>query len=589
MPPRHPAPHRTEPPQEPTLHAQALEAIQDGVIVTDAKGMVVLVNPAAQRIYGRERLPCAGIFLSDCCPENWVQCKKALTSGEAQRGLRLRLPAATAMVSHTPIVEQGQIRGVLIVMQPMEHLERLAPLLEAYQRLDQRAAQLLDHNPGGMMLVGADGVVAYVNAAFLHFSGLKRQETLGCALETLYDDMGFMARVREVMQSLRPYAALRTLKSGVELLFTVQPCFERVGQLASISVQLMDCHTLYTLARKEAEPSFPPPDGVLEEQEMLRRIAQEANIVARSKSMLQVLQKALKVSRVESSVLLLGESGVGKSTLAALIHKNSPRRDNPFIAINCGAIPESLMESELFGYERGAFTGASAQGKAGLLDSAHKGTVFFDEIGELPLSMQVKLLEAIDQKSFLRVGGTKRVHVDIRILAATNRVLEQEVETGAFRRDLFFRLNVIPIHIPPLRERREDMEIMAQNILARHNVYYNAHKRISQGVFDVLMRHHFPGNMRELVNIMEWMVVMGESDLLTVDDLPASLRAPLPGGAPRGLTRLKQAAEEAERHCILEALRQCATNAQAARVLGVHVTTLWRKMSQYNIQGHAVV
>ncbi len=567
---------------------QFIDSLHDGVIITDNKGLIVAINKAAQDIYGAERLPCAGIFLSDCCAESWVQCNAVLTSGIAITGQLLRFPSVTVLVDRIPIVSSGKVTGISCLMRRTDELEKYAPLLDAYQNLEKRISRLIDNASFGTMLVNEKGMVSYVNSLFLRYAGLKKNDVLGKSIHAVNDRLGFIDGIKRVIETKMAYTAVRLLKNGVELLFSAQPCFEYGGNLIAVSAQLIDYQLVKSLSRQEARNSFSEPAnaGVLEEDEVLRRVAQESNIVARSKAMLQVLQRALKVSRVESSVLIQGESGVGKSSLAAFIHKNSPRRDKPFIAINCGAIPEALLESELFGYERGAFTGASSHGKIGLLESAHQGTVFFDEIGELPLSMQVKLLEAIDKKSFLRVGGTKRVSVDIRIIAATNRVLEQEVESGTFRRDLFFRLNVIPIVIPPLRDRKEDIEIMMQNLLAMHNTNYNTHKKLSQGVFDILINYNFPGNMRELINIMEWMVVMSENDLLTIDDLPASLYGSVKHNKYTGVTKLKQAAEIAERECIKQVLCQSSTNIEAAKKLGIHISTLWRKMNQYNINSN---
>lgn len=320
-------------------------------------------------------------------------------------------------------------------------------------------------------------------------------------------------------------------------------------------------------------------------------------MVVRSAAIRRVVDRAIKVSQTDSSVLLQGESGVGKSMLAAIVHRLSPRKSGPFVSINCGAIPEQLMESELFGYERGAFSGANPKGKTGLLEAAHGGTVFFDEIGELPLPMQVKLLEALDKHAFLRVGGTKPVSVDVRIVAATNRNLAEDVEQGRFRKDLFYRLNVIPILIPPLRERKEDIYALALDMLDRHNARHGCRKRLSPEVIDLLLSHSFPGNARELGNIMEWMLVMSEGNVLRPEDLPLAMRQ---GGAAQAAAPAEQEGDAAslvyqhgkplkdilfavEEECLRQALQRCATMHEAAQMLGMHPTTLWRKLAQHNM------
>jgi len=311
------------------------------------------------------------------------------------------------------------------------------------------------------------------------------------------------------------------------------------------------------------------------------------DLVVKSFAMNQVVQKAVKVAGVDTSVLVLGESGVGKSMLARIIHLMSSRKECPFVKINCGAIPESLMESELFGYAKGAFTGASPEGKAGLIEAAHTGTVFFDEVGDLTLAMQVKLLQVIEEKSFTRVGGTRPTSVDVRIIAATNRDLRDLVSRGQFREDLYYRLHVIPIHVPPLRERREDIAALATNVMEKFGQIHGLYKRMEPDVLDHLMRYDFPGNVREMINVMERMIVMSEGPVIGVGDLPRELREAIPAGIEPimdGLS-LKEAVGMAEARIITAAVRRWGGMSGAARALSVHPTTLWRKMVRLGLYG----
>ncbi|MHB8202310.1 MAG: sigma-54 interaction domain-containing protein, partial [Desulfomonilaceae bacterium] len=321
----------------------------------------------------------------------------------------------------------------------------------------------------------------------------------------------------------------------------------------------------------------------LVEQEKFRHALRD--MVAKSSAMIQTVQRAIKVAAVDASVLLYGESGAGKSMLARIIHIISPRKEMPFIKINCGAIPESLIESELFGYAKGAFTGAALEGKAGLIEVAHTGTVFLDEVGELTLAMQVKLLQVIEEKVFTRLGGTKPISVDVRIIAATNRDLKDLVQQGRFREDLYYRLNVIPIHIPPLRERRDDIVALALNRLERFNKVSGCAKRLDQGVMDRLMRYNYPGNVRELINIMERMMIMSDGNLISISDLPVELREQTHSNIDMfedGMT-LGKAMDQFEGRVIVRALVRHKTLLKAARSLGIHPTTLWRKMTKFGI------
>jgi len=272
--------------------------------------------------------------------------------------------------------------------------------------------------------------------------------------------------------------------------------------------------------------------------------------------------------------------------LASLIHRNSNMKDGPFIQVDCGAIPETLIESELFGYEPGAFTGAGTRGKPGLFELAEGGTLFLDEVGDLPLNMQMKLLRFVETNELLRVGGTRPRKVNARVLAATHRNLNEMVENGRFRRDLFFRLNVVPLAIPPLRERPEDIPPIALNVLEKFNQSGELKKRLSPEVLDRLMLHDFPGNVRELINIMEQMIVMSDGEMITTADLPAHLRTSLVDGSSdlssvsTSDLSLKEAVRKFESRIISVALHHHKSIAAAARSLGIDPSTLWRKVQR---------
>ena len=222
------------------------------------------------------------------------------------------------------------------------------------------------------------------------------------------------------------------------------------------------------------------------------------------------IKLSLRIAAVNTTVLILGESGVGKGLIARFIHENSLRNKGPFIKINCGSIPESLLESELFGYETGAFTGAKREGKPGLVELAHKGTLLLDEIADLPLNLQVKLLQVIQERELTRIGGTKPIRIDIRIIASTNKDIRKMVKQGEFREDLYYRLNVIPITIPPLRERKEDIELLIDFFISHYNKKHNKSISLQEDVIEALLQYCWPGNVRELENLMERLVVTSE-------------------------------------------------------------------------------
>jgi transcriptional regulator with PAS, ATPase and Fis domain len=311
-------------------------------------------------------------------------------------------------------------------------------------------------------------------------------------------------------------------------------------------------------------------------------------IIARSANMVKALQLALKVSKADSSILITGESGVGKGLIANLIHKNSNRAEKPLIRINCGAIPESLIESELFGYEKGAFTGAQAGGKLGHLELADRGTLFLDEIAELPLPAQVKLLRFLENGRLTRLGGTQTRLVDARIIAATHRNLQEMVEEGAFRHDLYYRLKVIPITIPPLRDRKECLLPLLRFYVDYFARKIGGAKRLSHAAIDALMAYKFPGNVRELINICERVVVISEMEIIDRQDLPREVTAQVRnsedvwGPWPPQMS-LEQVLQSVERAYLLDALKVHKKQSQIAKRLGISQPTVARRMKKYGL------
>jgi len=307
-------------------------------------------------------------------------------------------------------------------------------------------------------------------------------------------------------------------------------------------------------------------------------------IVAESYAMKQVVDIAVRVADSPSSVLITGESGTGKELIARLIHEKSQRKNAPFIAVNLAAIPESLIESELFGYEKGAFTGADRE-KPGLIEKAHGGTIFLDEIGELPLPLQVKLLRIIEEKEIQRLGGLRAKKVDFRLITATNRNLEEMVKAGTFRDDLFYRINVIHIHIPPLRERKEDIPYLLEHFLKIYSAREAKKiKGFTKEAYELLLRYHYPGNVRELENIVERAVVLSQGEYITTEELPLSLRKEIFPQEQEFLT-LNERIEAIERSIILEALKKNNwVKTKAARELGISERVLRYKIKKLGIK-----
>jgi two-component system response regulator AtoC len=334
---------------------------------------------------------------------------------------------------------------------------------------------------------------------------------------------------------------------------------------------------------------------VLNEEELTMTLDEidRQNIIGGSESMAKIFDIIKKVALTTTTILVTGETGTGKELVAEAIHRNSPRRNNPFIKINCSAIAENLMESELFGYEKGAFTGAVGS-KPGRFELAHKGTLFLDEVGEVPKEMKVKLLRVLQDQEFERVGGINTIKVDVRLVAATNRNLLQEVKEGRFREDLYYRLNVMPIHIPPLRERKDDIPPLTEYFIQKFNRKLDRQvKSVDSDVMELFYDHDWPGNIRELENLIERLLLMAQGETITMKEVPAELllaieaREATEGEISEKSFKniIKEKTEEVEKKLIIKVLGECEGNiSKAARQLGLSRRGLHLKLAKYNLR-----
>jgi PAS domain S-box-containing protein len=437
----------------------------------------------------------------------------------------------------------------------------------------------------GVWVCDATPRLLWINSACEQLNDIRREEVCGKTVAELLGMGNFDHDVtRRVLREQHPVAINQKVKTGRTLLVNGVPVFDDDGEIAYVVGTERDLTELNVL-RSELDRSH----------EISRRINSEllalkmkelklTEIVAESEPMERVLDTALRVAAFDTTVLLTGPSGTGKSLIARVVHQSSNRRERPFLSLNCGAIPASLLEAELFGYADGAFTGAQRGGKPGLLEAAHGGTVFLDEIDAFQPDLQVKLLTVLDTQAFIRVGGTRVQHVDVRLIAATNRDLGALVEAGTFREDLWFRLNVVPIALPPLRERPADIPALADAMLKRLGERYGIARSLSPQAMDVLCRYEFPGNVRELQNILERSFVFSHAETIDFADLPAEVRAafPRPGEAPA--ESLEQALVQVEREWLARACRRHRRQVDVAAELGVSQPTVARLLKKHGLK-----
>ncbi|WP_434640463.1 sigma 54-interacting transcriptional regulator [Thermoanaerobacterium thermosaccharolyticum] len=479
--------------------------------------------------------------------------------------------------------------GIITSREVIRYLnKKYGSLMESYNSIKTDLDAFMACSDDMVCISDGSGIKVRLSSSCKKIYGLKPEELVGKSVNELEKSgMYFPSATRIVIEEKKPVTLTQKTKSGKRLLVTAMPVFDdnnNIVRVVSISKDITNEEKLKNDLNKTRD--------LLQRYEhelAALRIEQtrDSNLVYKSKAMEKVLELVKKVAPVDSTLLIYGETGVGKEVICKYIHNISNRSGGPFVKINCGSIPENLLEAELFGYENGAFTGARSEGKPGLFEIADKGTLLLDEIGELPLLLQVKLLRVLQEREFMRVGGIKPRKVDVRIIAATNKDLKKLVDEGKFREDLYYRLNVIPITIPPLRERLEDIPVLTYYFLDMYNKKYSFSKQITNEVIETFIKYDWPGNVRELENVVERAVIISESNFIRNNDLPSELTNikensnSLDGIYVSKLMPLKKASALLEYQLIKKALDENGSTYKAAKVLDVDQSTIVRKLQKY--------
>lgn len=433
---------------------------------------------------------------------------------------------------------------------------------------------LIDAIQDGVYITDANAVTLAVNDAYERITGLNRTVLVGRYMGDLVK-LGYLSNSAslEVLRRLETVTLVQTINNSQKILVTGSPIFDAQKKLICIVTSVRDITEL--LRAKHAQEQL---ENLFRSQSQYKLVTAGNDLII-SRETQHIFDLATNIAKFNSKVLIRGETGTGKSKLARYIHSISDRAQHAFLELNCSGIPDNLLEIELFGYAPGAFTGASTKGKKGLLEIAHQGTLFLDEIGDLPLNMQVKLLKVIEESRFLPVGATEFKDVDIRIISATHRHLEDMVKAGDFREDLYYRINVIDIELPPLRERRSEIIPLVQQYQKQFNEKYLTQKVFCPEVLESFTQHDWPGNIRQLINVVERLMVSTTESAIRLNDLPKELRHET--HLVNEQMSLKDRVLAFEKELILAALNEHRSTRATADALGVEQSTLVKKIARF--------
>lgn len=585
-----------------------LNSTHDAMIAVNGGGVITLYNAAAERLSGVSAHEMIGRLASDVIPNSRLHI--VLQSGEPELNQLQVLEQNRIITNRVPVRDhQGKIVGAVAVFRDITEVQELAEEVTNLKEIQTLLEAVINSTQDAISVVDAEGRGILINPAYTRLTGLTEEAVIGKPADVDIAEGDSMH-----MQVLRTRKPVRGVPMKVgpnrkNVLVNVAP-IEVDGELkGSVGV----VHDISEIKKLTEE--------LHQAKQLIRKLEAKylfEDIIGSSHEMVMAIELARKAAQTPATVLLRGESGTGKELFAHAIHNASERRYNQFIRVNCAAISESLLESELFGYEEGAFTGAKRGGKKGLFEEANGGTIFLDEIGELSMSMQAKILRVLQEKEILRVGGAKAITVNVRVIAATNVNLERAIQQGSFREDLYYRLNIMPIIIPPLRYRKEDIEMISLRLIQKYNQEYGRNvDRLSQSALDKMKDYSWPGNVRELENAigraminMKFTETLIEAQHIILyggpngDGTPSgggvsvhpsrsgavaasSLSASDGGGAFR---QLDDVVGEAERRHIQQALQKTGGNkTEAAKLLGIAVRSLYYKLEKYELQEGGVV
>lgn len=556
-----------------------LAASSNSILSIDTQGNITYLNAKAAKLLNISEENAVGKPVNNFIPDS--KLPEIVRTGESQIGQKFVYQGKICISNRTPIVQKGNIVGAVAVFQDITELENAMEELDNVNKYKDILETVVENDYDSIVVVDSEGIITMFNKAYEQFLGVSKEQAIGRHVTDVIEN----TRMHLVAKTGIPEMGEIQKIAGHEMICNRVPITKEGkiwGAIGKVMFQDVKDYKAFVekISKLQVELDY--------YKEMVNKIQGTyytfENIIGSSPEMIEVKEMAMRVAKSHSTVLIRGESGTGKELFAHSIHYASLRRNGPFIKVNCSAIPENLLESELFGYDEGAFTGAKKGGKIGKFELAHKGTILLDEIGDMPINMQIKLLRVLREKEIERVGGTTATPVDVRVIAATNRNLEELINEGKFRLDLFYRLNVVELKIPSLRQHKSDLEELLYYHLGKisSRMGYPA-PVIDQEALSYIMNYDWPGNVRELENVLERCLNFIDNNVIRAGNLPYHIRN-LKQGSESNALELKNHLEEMERLTIINALKTCAGNrVKAAKMLGISRAGIYQKIDKYGI------
>lgn len=557
----------------------AFEDGVNGIILLDVHGCIIDVNIAAEQILNKPQRDLIARPIQQVVPSGLLEILK---SGQAFMNQRVFINERSYIFNSTPVISKGRMDGTVIFLQDISRLQFMEEELETTRNFTKMLETVLDNDYECIVGVDAEARIIMINDAYCKLLAKERPDILGRDVEQVIEN----TRLQVVLQTGQSEIGQIQRINGRDAIVSRIPLKLNGKVWAAVGkVMFRDVSEMRSLLKRvellQSELEYYKKE--IKNYQGTRYSID--NIIGNSPGMSKLKKLTQRVARNDSTVLIRGESGTGKELFAHALHNLSPRAHYPFIKVNCAALPENLLESELFGYQEGAFTGASKKGKPGKFELAHGGTIFLDEIGDMPLNMQVKLLRVIQEKEVERLGSSQPVEVDIRLVTATNRNLEEMVEQGTFREDLFYRINVVVLNVPPLRERIDDIPTLTECLMKRLAWQLGCPQKIlGPSALKKLLDYHWPGNVRELENILERLLNIIEDDLISANHVEAYLHREKSVSLNQQIKPLKESIIRLEKTQILNALEVAGGNRlEAAKLLKISKSSFYDKMSKYKI------